>query len=34
LFALLCTIDVPEDFMADRPMNVPPVERALVDDPE
>ncbi len=28
-FALMRTIDVPADFMAERPMNVPLVERAL-----
>jgi hypothetical protein len=33
-FALMHRIDVPEDFMADRPMNAPPVERALFDDCE
>lgn len=31
-FALMRTIDVPEDFMADRPMNAPPRERDLFDD--
>ncbi len=28
-FDLMQTIDVPPDFMADRPMNVPPLERDL-----
>jgi len=28
-FELMKTIDVPEDFMADRPMNAPPVERRV-----
>lgn len=28
-FDLMQTIDVPSDFMADRPMNVPPPERDL-----
>ncbi len=31
-FALMRTIDVPDDFMADRPMNVPPQERDLFKD--
>ncbi|PSH60930.1 antitoxin [Phyllobacterium sophorae] len=31
-FELMQTIDVPEDFMAERPMNVPPVERNLFGD--
>lgn len=31
-FALMETIDVPEDFMAERPMNRPPVERDLFGD--
>lgn len=31
-FALMRTIDVPEDFMADRPMNAPPRERDLLED--
>jgi hypothetical protein len=26
------TIDIPEDFMADRPMNLPPVERDIFAD--
>ena len=29
-FALMRTIDIPDDFMADRPMNVPPRERELL----
>jgi antitoxin VapB len=33
-FALMQTIDVPEDFMADRPMNAPPSERELFRDDE
>jgi antitoxin VapB len=33
-FALMRTIDVPEDFMADRPMNAPPSERELFRDDE
>jgi antitoxin VapB len=33
-FALLQSIDVPEDFMADRPMNVLPPSRGLFDDAE
>jgi antitoxin VapB len=28
-FDLVATIDAPEDFMAERPMNAPPVERDL-----
>ena len=28
-FALMRTIDVPADFMVERPMNVPPLEREL-----
>jgi antitoxin VapB len=31
-FALMRTIDVPADFMADRPMNAPPRERDLFKD--
>ena len=31
-FALMRTIDVPGDFMAERPMNVPPRERDLFED--
>jgi antitoxin VapB len=31
-FALMRTIDVPDDFMAERPMNVPPQERDLFKD--
>ncbi len=31
-FQLLHTIDVPADFMADRPMNTQPAERGLFDD--
>jgi antitoxin VapB len=30
-FKLLHTINVPDDFMADRPMNKPPQERHLFD---
>jgi antitoxin VapB len=33
-FALMRTIDVPDDFMAERPMNVPPRERSLFEDAE
>jgi len=33
-FALMRTIDVPDDFMADRPMNAPPRERLLFTDDE
>ena len=33
-FALMRTIDVPPDFMAERPMNTPPGERALFKDEE
>ena len=33
-FALMRTIDVPDDFMAERPMNVPPRERDLFEDSE
>ena len=29
-FALIRTIDIPDDFMADRPMNAPPNERDLL----
>jgi antitoxin VapB len=32
--ALMRTIDVPNDFMAERPMNVPPRERDLFEDAE
>ena len=28
-FALMRTIDIPDNFMADRPMNVPPRESAF-----
>lgn len=28
-FELMKTIDVPQDFMVERPMNVPPVERGI-----
>ncbi len=28
-FELMNSIDVPEDFMSDRPMNVPPIDRDL-----
>ena len=31
-FALMRTIDVPDDFMSDRPMNAPPRERKLLED--
>ncbi len=33
-FSLMRTIDVPDDFMADRPMNAPPRERHLFQDGE
>jgi antitoxin VapB len=33
-FALMRTIDMPDDFMAERPMNVPPRERDLSEDSE
>ncbi len=33
-FALMRTIDVPDDFMAERPMNVPPRERGPFEDTE
>ncbi len=33
-FALMRTIDVPEDFMAERPMNVLPQERDLLGNGE
>jgi antitoxin VapB len=33
-FALMHTIEAPEDFMADRPMNVAPQDRDLLDDDE
>lgn len=33
-FALMRTIDVPDEFMADRPMNVLPQERDLLKDDE
>jgi len=33
-FAFMQTVDVPEDFMADRPMNVPPVDKNLFGDAE
>lgn len=33
-FALMHTVDVPDDFMAERPMNVPPQERNLFADAE
>ncbi len=32
LFDLLDSIDVPADFMTDRPMNLPPLERDLFGD--
>ncbi len=31
-FALMRTIDIPDDFMAKRPMNAPPRERDLLED--
>lgn len=31
-FDLMRPIDVPDDFMADRPMNVPPRERNVFDE--
>ena len=31
-FALMRTIEVPPDFMAERPMNVPPLARDLFED--
>jgi antitoxin VapB len=31
-FALMRTIEVPEDFMAERPMNAPPRDRNLLAD--
>jgi len=31
-FALMRTMDVPDDFMAERPMNVPPTDRNLFGD--
>jgi antitoxin VapB len=31
-FALMRSIDVPADFMAERPMNVVPAERGVFDD--
>jgi antitoxin VapB len=31
-FALMRTIEIPEDFMAERPMNAVPLERHLFDD--
>lgn len=34
LFALMRTIDVPDEFMAERPMNVPPQERNVFGDTE
>lgn len=33
-FALIDTIDIPREFMVDRPLNVVPVERKLFDDAE
>jgi antitoxin VapB len=33
-FALMRTIEVPNDFVAERPMNVPPRERDLFEDAE
>ncbi len=31
-FELRNSVDIPEDFMADRPMNQPPIERDLFKD--
>lgn len=31
---LMRTIDVPEEFMSERPMNVPPVERGVFAEDE
>lgn len=31
-FAMMHSIDVPDQFMADRPMNQPPVERSVFDE--
>jgi antitoxin VapB len=31
-FALMQQMDVPDDFMAERPMNAPPKERHVFDD--
>lgn len=33
-FALMDTIDIPAEFMIDRPLNVVPLERELFDDAE
>lgn len=33
-FAMMHTIEIPDDFMADRPMNAPPRERELLKDDE
>ena len=33
-FALMRTIDVPDDFMAERPMNAPPPKRGVFEDGE
>jgi antitoxin VapB len=33
-FALMRTIDVPAEFMAERPMNAPPQERGVFEDIE
>jgi antitoxin VapB len=33
-FALMQAIEVPDDFMSDRPMNVPPQERDVFKDPK
>ncbi len=33
-FTFMRTVDVPEDFMAERPMNVPPQEKNLFGDTE
>jgi antitoxin VapB len=31
-FALMRSIDVPDEFMADRPMNLPPPDRGVFDE--
>lgn len=33
-FALMRTLDVPADFMSERPMNAPPAERGVFEDRE
>ena len=33
-FALMASIDVPDEFMTERPMNKPPVERDIFGDSE